>query len=88
MITICPMNQVDEIKLKNFGFGSYHDFLMGKIEPMNMNPFYPTSFWKVFEQILTYDPSHLILEVQYDYKLLYNMTNFEMRFYPKFGYCW
>ena len=84
MITICPLNQVDETKLKRYGFLDYHEFLMGN----NMNPFNPTNFWKVFEQILTYDPSHLLLEVQHEYKLMYNMTHFVRRFYPKFGYCW
>ena len=86
MITICPLNQVDETKLKSYGFGSYHDFLMGTMKPIN--PMNPTSFWKVFDQILTYDPIDLNLEVQHEYKIFYNMTNFVMRFYPIFGYCW
>ncbi len=73
MITICPLNQVDETKLKSYGFGSYQDFLMGNMEPMNpINPFYLTNFWKVFEQILTYDPFQLILEVQHEYETLYD----------------
>ena len=85
MITVCPLNQVDEEKLKYFGFDSYDKFLKGTIKP-----FHPTniSFWKIFEQVLTYDPYlDLNLEVKID-KSEYNTTNFVRQFYPKFGYCW
>ena len=39
MITICPSNQIDEEKLKTFGFDSYFDFLVGEInQPIQQTP--------------------------------------------------
>ena len=85
MLTICPLNQVDEEKLKSFGYATYSKFLKGIIKPFHATNI---SFWKLFEQALTYDP-YLDLNLEVESKeAKYNITNFVRHFYPKFGYCW
>ena len=86
MITICPSNQIDEEKLKTFGFDSYFDFLVGEI-----NSSYPTntSFWDIFNSVLTYEPrTDVEFHIVHEGKTKYKMTDFDKQFYPKFGYCW
>ncbi len=86
MITVCPLNQTDEEKLQSYGFKSYHDFLMGNIKAT-----FPTnfSFGEIFEKSLVYIPDkEFSIQVDVNDQAVYKMSNFEKRFYPKYGYCW
>ncbi len=86
MITICPSNQIDEGKLKTFGFDSYFGFLVGEIKSSYQTNI---SFWDIFNSVLTYEPkTDVEFQIDHEGKPKYNMTDFVQQFYPKFGYCW
>ena len=86
MITVCPLNQIDLEKLQSYGFQTFNDFLRGNIKAT-----YPTniSFWDIFENSLAYTPDkEFSIQVDYNDVAIYKISNFEKRFYPKYGYCW
>ena len=58
LITVCPQNQIDEDKLKSFGYSSYRAFLKGDTaKETNRN----VSFWKIFDEILIPENYTLLL---------------------------
>ena len=86
MITVCPLNQIDLEKLQSYGFQTFNDFLRGNIKAT-----YPTniSFWDILNNSLVYIPDkEFSIQVEYNDDAIYKMSNFEKRFYPKYGYCW
>ena len=85
MITICPLNQINQSKLEHFGFETYFDFLRGN---MIASKFSNLSFWQIFEELLAYSPNNIDYTITVGEDTLKEMSDFVRRFYPKFGYCW
>ena len=85
MITICPLNQINETKLKEIGYPSYFDLLVGKDISLATD-----NFWEVIDKVITYSPSKDVdFKITYDEgKIISNMSDLVQRFYPKFGFCW
>ena len=55
LISICPVDQIDEEKLKNLGYKDYDNFLLGNARPgTNTN----LSFSEILDQALTYSPNN------------------------------
>ena len=88
LITICPLDQFNLNKLNQFGYKSPEDFLMGNDvnkEFIGWGAHLNLTFVEMLEEIKNYDHINLYFYVFRNGKEV--KVNYEIRFYPRYGYC-
>ncbi len=60
VITMCPQDQIDEDKIKAFGYRDYRSLLKGNTENGTITNI---SFWKIFDDALKYSPDNLTVKL-------------------------
>lgn len=96
MITICPYNQTDDIKLKKFGYSSIFHLFYGtkqshKLEDLSWGADLNITFDKILKESLNYsiDEAKIYVDEVVNGLVYFNRYSLEREYYPAIpGFCW